>query len=209
MTDSDGFYIPKHDHPALLQLLEQIPSLCEDLAITLTKQDRISTGGPRVRTGTDEQPLPFSPEASDAADLLHNTLHSWVRAVCEQRHLEPPHRNDTLHHARWLHRWHLALALTEGAQEAPSEIRYAIGVARRSVDRPREKTIERPEDESLEAVGLTKTELRIMIYERTKRRVTRKDLDNWISRGHITTIASGYYSLPSALAYLANRRDAA
>lgn len=204
MTDTDGWFLPKHEQDQLVELLDQIPALIEDLTIALTRQDRISTGGPRVRTGSDEQPLPLSIAAMEASDLLHDTLTAWVRHVCEQRHYPHP-GNATLTLARWLKRNIIALALTEGAEESLSEIQHATRKARQACDRPREKHTERPPEESLDAIGLTKTELREAIYARTKRRVTRKDLDNWIARKRITTIAPGYYSLPSALAYLARR----
>lgn len=207
MTDTaDHFYLPRDQQDALVELLATIPTLVEDLAVTLTRQDRI---GSSIRTGrgSDDQPLPYSIHASDAADLLHDTLAAWVRHVTEQRALPSPQRNDTLGLARWLTRWIVALALTPGADEAPGEIRHAIAQARRACDKPREKRVHRPPEETLDAVGLTKDELLVMIHDRTKERVTRKDLDNWIRRGHITTISDGYYSLPSALDYLAQRHQ--
>ncbi|SED51564.1 hypothetical protein SAMN04490240_4084 [Rhodococcus pyridinivorans] len=204
MTDRDGYYLPRHDQDKLIELLDQIPDLIEDLTIAISRQDRIAGGGPRTRNGSDEQPIPIGLHAMEAADLLHHTLTAWTNHVCEQRNYPRP-RNDTLTLAAWLKRWIIALALTEGSEEAPHDIRLAVRQARQAVDRPREKHIERPPDESLDAVGLTKDELREAIYARTGQRIPRKHIDNWIRREHITTIEPGYYSLPSALDYLARR----
>lgn len=135
---TDGYFLPKHEQDQLVELLGQIPALVEDLTIALTRQDRITTGGPRVRSGSDEQPLPIGIAAMDASDLLHDTLTAWVRHVCEQRHYPHP-RNSTLTLARWLARNMIALALTPGAEESLDEIQHAIRKARQAVDRPREK----------------------------------------------------------------------
>ena len=137
---TDDFYLDRPSQAALVELLEQIPGLVDDLTIAITRQDRIGHSGPRVRSGSDEQPLPYSVNASEAADLLHDTLAAWVRHTTKQRHLTYTGTDDTLTLARWLKRWIVALALTEGADEALGEIRHAIHNARRACDRPREKT---------------------------------------------------------------------
>lgn len=139
MNDVDHFFLPRTDQAKLVELLDQIPGLIEDLTIAITRQDRIGYNGPRVRSGSDEQPLPFSINASEAADLLHDTLAAWVRHTCEHRVLNYQGRDDTLTLTRWLKRWILALAMSEGADEAPDEIRHAIHNARRACDRPRER----------------------------------------------------------------------
>ena len=135
---ADHFYLPRDQQDALVELLSEIPALCEDLAITLTRQDRI---GSQIRTGrgSDEQPLPYSIAASDAADILHDTLAAWVRHTCEQRIMRYTGSDDTLNLARWLKRWIVALALSPGADEAPDEINHAIRNARRACDRPTER----------------------------------------------------------------------
>ena len=136
---TDGWFLPKHEQDQLVELLDQIPALIEDLTIALTQQDRISTGGPRVRRGCDEQPLPISISAMEAADLLHDTLAAWVRHTTEHRAMTFTGRDDTLTLARWLKRWIVALAMSEGADEALGGINHAIRNARRACDRPREK----------------------------------------------------------------------
>ena len=204
----DGYYLPRHDQDKLIEVLDQIPDLIEDLTIAISRQDRITGGGLRTRNGSDEQPIPIGLHAMEAADLLHATLTAWTNHVCEQRNYPRP-RNDTLTLGRWLKQHMIALALTEGAEESLDEIRHAIRQARRATDRPREKHIERPPDESLDAVGLTKDELREAIYARTNIRVTRKDINNWIQRGHINDLGNGHYSLTEAITYLQKRAIAA
>lgn len=163
MNDTDGFYLDRPSQAKLATLLypgpndppeahdSGIPSLLEDLAVTLTRQDRITTGSLRVSNGSDEQPLPISESAMEAEDLLHNTLVGWVRHVCEQRMLTCP-VGDTLTLARWLAkpRHIIALGLTEGAEESLSEIQYAVRKARAAVDRPREKARAEPNGADLE-----------------------------------------------------------
>jgi len=134
----DGYWLPRHDQDKLIELLDQIPDLIEDLTIAITRQDRITAGGPRTRNGNDEQPIPIGLHAMEAADLLHATLTAWTNHVCEQRNYPRP-RNDTLTLGHWLKQHVIALALTEGAEESLDEIRHAIRQARRATDRPRQR----------------------------------------------------------------------
>lgn len=136
---TDGYFLPKHEQDQLVELLDQIPALIEDLTIALTRQDRITTGGPRVRSGSDVQPLPINIAAMDASDLLHDTLTTWVRHVCDTRNYPHP-GNSTLTLTRWLKHNVIALALTPGAEESLDEIQHAIRQARRATDRPRDKS---------------------------------------------------------------------
>ncbi|MGX7727582.1 hypothetical protein [Rhodococcus sp. 5G237] len=137
---SDGYFMPRHDQIALVAILDEIPELIEDLTIAITRQDRLSGGGPKTRNGSDEQPLPISVEAMEAADLLTDTLASWVRHTTEQRAMHYTAPTTAVHYAAWLKRWHVALAMSEGSDEALDEIRYAVRQARRATDRPKEHT---------------------------------------------------------------------
>lgn len=139
MTDTnvDGFWLPREDQEKLVAILATIPSLVEDLSVSLTRQDRIGSGM-RIRSGSDEQPLPIGLTAMEAADELHDELVRWVRLVCEQRTYPYP-GNDTLTLARWLKHKVIALALTEGADEALHDINLVVRNARAAVDRPQER----------------------------------------------------------------------
>lgn len=139
MSDVDGYFMPRADQVALVAILDEVPALVEDLTIAITRQDRLSGGGPKTRNGSDEQPLPLSVEAMEASDLLTDTLASWVRHTTEQRAMHYTQPCTALHYAAWLKRWHVALAMSPGSDEALDEIRYAVRQARRATDRPRER----------------------------------------------------------------------
>lgn len=132
---SETFYLPRDQQAQLAELLDQIPFLVEQLAITITRQDRLGAG-PRISRCKTEQPLPFNIDASEVADRLHWELAQWVRAVCEQRQLDYDSRDDTISLARWLRRWTIALALAEGSDTALTDIETVILDARRAIDRP-------------------------------------------------------------------------
>ncbi len=146
---SETFYLPRPQQQELAQLLHpghqapehiraaSIPSLVEDLAIAIARQDRMGTGM-RIRSGSDEQPLPFNDDASQAADELHNELAGWARLVIEQRHIDYDAGNNTIDIARWLKRWIIALALCEGAETALVDIRKVVKRTRCVVDRPKD-----------------------------------------------------------------------
>ncbi|MFI6173494.1 hypothetical protein ACIBCN_42415 [Nocardia sp. NPDC051052] len=123
-------YLDRGELRALADLLREIPDLAEDLSISLTRQSRLSTRGDyRMNRRPSEQPLPYNPAASRAADELHAVLVSWVRLVCEQRGLDYTGAPSTPGLARWLDRNLIAFAMTEGAQGAPEEIRTVVQAA--------------------------------------------------------------------------------
>ncbi|GAA5102705.1 hypothetical protein [Nocardia iowensis] len=123
-------YLDRIELRALAELLREIPDLAEDLGISLTRQSRLSTRGDyRMNRRPSEQPLPYNPAASRAADELHAVLVSWVRLVCEHRGLEYTGSPSTPGLARWLDRNLIALAMTEGAESAPGEIRTVVQAA--------------------------------------------------------------------------------
>lgn len=123
-------YLDRAELRALAELLREIPDLAEDLAVSLTRQSRLSTRGDyRMNRRPSEQPLPYNPAASRAADELHAVLGSWVRLVCEQRGLDYTGSPSTPGLARWLDRNLIALAMTEGAEGAPEDIRTVVQAA--------------------------------------------------------------------------------
>lgn len=156
----DHLYIPRHTLKLLSTTLREIPELIIDLEVALTKQDRLSMrGGNRKPKRPSEQPLPYSEDASEAGETLHNLLSTWVRAVCEQRDLEylpigythrhgdfigplaadqkriPPGYNlgNTPDLSRWLNRHLISLGMTEGADTAVNDILDAVEAIRRIV----------------------------------------------------------------------------
>lgn len=161
----DHYYLPRADQKALLDLLKKIPSLAEDLAVTTYRQDRIGKGGMKIASGTDEQPLPFNLGASNAIDLLFNEFAVWARLVCESRAISymptgfthdcdfvGPLREDEkrlpygyqeslIGLARWLRRNIIALAMTEGADTAYSDISTVMDRCWETVDIPPEDPV--------------------------------------------------------------------
>ncbi|WP_072689305.1 hypothetical protein [Rhodococcus marinonascens] len=138
MNDTDHLFLTRAEIRQLVTMLQEIPELVEDLAITITRQDRIvAKGGPKLSRGSDEQPLVFNVNASEVADDLHGTLVGWVRHVCESRAMAYEGHVSTLSLARWLDRHVISLAMTEGSEEALDEISYAMRRARRAMDLPR------------------------------------------------------------------------
>ncbi|MFD6155156.1 hypothetical protein ACFWF7_16255 [Nocardia sp. NPDC060256] len=123
-------YLDRAELRALAELLREIPDLAEDLDVSRTRQSRLSTRGDyRMNRRPSEQPLPYNPAASRAADELHAVLVSWVRLVCEQRGLDYAGSPATPGLARWLDRNLIALAMTEGAEGASEEIRTVVQAA--------------------------------------------------------------------------------
>ncbi|MFD7046017.1 hypothetical protein [Rhodococcus jostii] len=137
MTDTDHLFLSRAEIRKLVALLRETPELVDELAVTITRQDRIGTPGSAGKNRGEEQPLPFNVTAAEAADDLHTTLVAWVRHVCESRRVDYDGRDGTLGVARWLDRNVIALAMTEGSGEALDEIQYAMRRARWATDRPK------------------------------------------------------------------------
>ncbi len=136
---ADQFFITSADMRTLRDHLREIPDLVEDLAITLTRQDRSSSGLAGISDGADEQPLPINLEASEVADDLRSTVIGWVNHTCEYRGIVYPGGTSTPALAVWLADHVTSLAMTEGCEEALDEITYAMHRARRACDPIREQ----------------------------------------------------------------------
>ncbi len=79
--------------------------------------------------------------AEEAAHKLHNCLSTWVRLVCEQRAIVWDKGNDIITLAKWLRINMIALALTEGSEEAYEDIKAAIDECWRQIDIPADDDI--------------------------------------------------------------------
>ena len=162
LVTDDHLLIPRFVLTAMSDTLRKIPALAIDVEITATRQDRLGTrqgggGSPREKV----YPLPFDEAGSEAMWILHNVLTTWVRHVCEYRQIEfipvgythwrryigpmrehervvPPGYNaDTpACLAKWLDAHLISLAMTEGCEEAPHEIKDAYEQAFACTDRP-------------------------------------------------------------------------
>lgn len=123
----------------LAELLAGIPSLAEDLEDAVTGRARLGTANIRLSSRTSDQPLPFSVGAAKVRDHLHAGLVAWVRLVCEQRALDYSGPTSTAGLALWLRQNLIALAMTEGVESAPSDIRSAVEAAERVVCPPSQR----------------------------------------------------------------------
>lgn len=130
-------HLERHEVRQLRELLAAVPGLVEDLLNVECRTARLSkpglSKGRRPKPGSS---IPFHIGASEAADLLHNTLVGWARVVLDQGRGNGQPANATLSIAKWLHRNTEALALCERSAEALDEIHYAVGECRRVVDIP-------------------------------------------------------------------------
>lgn len=138
---SMDFFLDRRDQARLREKLELVPGLVQELAITVTRRARIQRTG--LGTPRRQKPgsrLPFHLAAAAAQDELHNSLTTWVRHVCEERQIRYAGHSDDITLARWLRRNMVALALTEGSEEACEDIIARIEECQRQIDLP-------PEDE--------------------------------------------------------------
>lgn len=134
---SMDFFLPRREQAILSEKLGTVPSLVEDLAITVTRQARIQRSGlgkpRRQRPGSR---LPFHIAAAEAEDALHNALTTWVRFVCEERQIVYRGHDDDITLSRWLRKHMVSLALTAGSEDAFDDLVGKIDECRKVVDLP-------------------------------------------------------------------------
>lgn len=136
------FFMPRQDQIKLREELASIPRMIGELSVTLTRQARIQRPGLSMsRRPKPESQVPIHIGAHNAADLLHNCLGTWVRLVCEQRAIVWDKGNDIITLAKWLRINMIALALTEGSEEAYEDIKAAIDDCWRQIDIPADDDI--------------------------------------------------------------------
>ncbi|MGW2664155.1 hypothetical protein ACWCW7_24605 [Nocardia tengchongensis] len=130
-------------------MLAAIPGLVEDLEDSVNGRARLGAANTRLSGRTSDQPLPFSVGAARVRDHLHATLVGWVRLVCEQRALAYRGPTSTAGLAAWLRTNLIALAMTEGVETAPAELRAAAEAAERVICPPAPRFV--VDDASVEA----------------------------------------------------------
>lgn len=136
------FFMPRQDQIKLREELASIPRMIGELSVTLTRQARIQRPGLSMsRRPKPESQVPIHIGAHNAADVLHNCLGTWVRLVCEQRAIVWDKGNDIITLAKWLRVNMIALALTEGSEEAYEDIKAAIDECWRQIDIPADDDI--------------------------------------------------------------------
>ncbi|WP_182359543.1 hypothetical protein [Tomitella gaofuii] len=192
VTDTDGFFLDRPGQQELRGLLEQIPGLVEDLAVTVTRQDRVRSGG-RGRSGRlDASPMPVNLHAVEMRDELHAVLAGWVRRTCEARQLTYDGTGDLLGVARWLRRWLIAVALTDGADDVVAQVAAAMRRCRRAVDLPPEDGVQLDDRQVQRARMLTFSRQGIRDMCRQiggdARGVTKRRLETLIDGGHVVPV---------------------
>ncbi|MGC7276988.1 hypothetical protein RA984_21000, partial [Mycobacteroides abscessus subsp. massiliense] len=137
MSVADSYFLDKGSQHKLREELASIPRMIGELSVTLTRQARIQRPGLSMsRRPKPESQVPIHIGAHNAADVLHNCLGTWVRLVCEQRAIVWDKGNDIITLAKWLRVNMIALALTEGSEEAYEDIKAAIDECWRQIDIP-------------------------------------------------------------------------
>lgn len=136
------FFMPRQDQIKLREELASIPRMIGELSITLTRQARVQRPGlSKSRRRKPESQVPIHLGAEEAAQKLHNCLSTWVRLVCEQRAIVWDKGNDIITLAKWLRINMIALALTEGSEEAYEDIKAATDECWRQIDIPADDDI--------------------------------------------------------------------
>ncbi|MBF6332399.1 hypothetical protein [Nocardia transvalensis] len=123
----------------VMSALGQVPDLLDDLQTTITRTDRIHTGGQISARGRHrERVVPFNQRASQARMTLEHALRAYALRVAIVTGAPAPHRPAA--HAAYLARWLPAIP-----DDAPcidgihAEIVGAVQQARHAIDRPVER----------------------------------------------------------------------
>jgi hypothetical protein len=126
----DEAYICRICVQALEQDLGSVPALLDELTITTCRLDHLGVS----ERGAGEQALPFKAHASEAADVLRNTIGTWARDLADRVGVTPPATHAAA--ARWMLRYVQSLTMHPAAGEACDEIASAVRLAYEAIDRP-------------------------------------------------------------------------
>lgn len=117
-----------------IQTRGQMPGLYEELMVTLTRQDKLTKAGDKVK-GQGETALMFNAAASEVKWVLDNTISTWARDIAEMY----PHRaltaTSTAEAAAWMADGAGLLAEHPAAKELYDEITDVVKQVRRVIDR--------------------------------------------------------------------------
>lgn len=134
---SMDFYLPRDQQTKLRDKLDQVPSLVEELATTITGQARIMRPGlGRLKHTKPGSRLPFNLAAAGVATELDRCLAGWVQFVCQARQVRYTGHRNALSHANWLKRNMTVLALIDGSQNAYEDIAGRIIECQNIIDLP-------------------------------------------------------------------------
>lgn len=145
-TVADRAPICTHCTNSLGEQLRGVPDLLDDLLVTISRQDRLSTGGKAGQPGG--QPAPRL-DVSDALDALAGEITTWARDLADRHGLtipvpDRPAQDARLQSAAWAADWladHVHLIRTHpAALESHRALTTAITAARSKADRPDDRT---------------------------------------------------------------------
>lgn len=211
-----GFYITRDDQREIVRLLRTVPELVEELAITISRQDRIGSGGPQISSGSyRERPVFFNDFAAAVAEDLRGVLGGWVRHVLEHRGLAWEGDDSTLTLARWLNRNVVSVAMTEGSEELLDELRDALRRVWRAIDLAPERSAPYVEEERVEEARTRADELRVnpaqaegLVEKLGYPPLKAGTIRQWAKRGKIEKGDDGLYRLGDILRWSPIRDDA-
>lgn len=188
---SMDFFLDRAKQTQLRNKLSTIPSLVEDLAITVTRQARVQRREMGLRRQKPESRLPFHIAAAEAADELHNSLVTWTRFVCEERQINYNGHDDDLSLSAWLQRNMVSLALTQGSEEAYEDLSTKIDECRKVVDLP-------PDDEIMIDRGRVREANRQVLTADQVERIAGRlgPLGVGLNKRRVQTLAAGKRLIP-------------
>lgn len=123
--------------------LDAVPVLCEDLQVTIAKQDRLGDTDGR---STDEHPLPLRLGPMEARRDLTATLWAWATHIAGRRNIPAP-ECEPMRLASFLRVFMGDIEDDEQAGDIADEIGYAVIMAQRTVDKPLQHVYAGPCDE--------------------------------------------------------------
>lgn len=211
-----GFYITRDDQREIVRLLRTVPELVEELAITISRQDRIGSGGPQISSGSyRERSVFFNEHASTVAEDLRGVLSGWVRHVLESRGLAWDGDDSTLTLARWLNRNVVSVAMTPGSAEMLDELRDALRRVWRAIDLAPERSATYVDEERVAEASARAQELRVspaqaeaLVEKLGYPPLKAGTIRQWARRGKIEKGTDGLYRLGDILRWSPIQGDA-
>lgn len=134
--DTTGYFLPREQWEQVKEMLGEVGWLSDELDTTLVRLSRMSDRQQYRQITEEERPVPFHDKASDLSHDLNGLLNEWVHKVCFHRSVTWPGFMRSAKAANWLDNHHVYLALTDGAEQFPGDLRAVMKQCRRLVDRP-------------------------------------------------------------------------
>lgn len=114
-------------------LLADLPWLCAQLEVTITRQDRLNLG--IVGKSSNASPSPINVGAMELARALGNQLSTIIRDLTETRGRDDPRLAGNAEMARWIFGHSQAISCSPEAGQVMREIRAATEAILRAINR--------------------------------------------------------------------------